>query len=60
MKKILNIYLISVILLISACSEKVTPNPDLGGPLYGLTKGEPGSLEELIYNTWEFCGVYYL
>ena len=60
MKKILSIYLISVILLISACSEKVTPNPDLGGPLYGLTKGEPGSLEELIYNTWNFavCIIY--
>ena len=60
MKKSLNIYLMSVMLLVSACSEKLTPNPDLGGPLYGLTKGEPGSLEELIYNTWEFCGVYYL
>ena len=31
-------------------------NPELAGPLYGLTKGEPGSVDELIYNTWEEWG----
>ena len=26
-----------------SCSEDVKVNPELAGPLYGLTKGEPGS-----------------
>lgn len=60
MKRIITIFLLSVALLFAACSEDVNPNPELGGPLYGLSKGEPGSIEELLYNTWEYCGVYYL
>lgn len=47
-------------LMLGSCSEDVTPDPELAGPLYGLSKGEPGSVDELIYKTWEFCGVYYL
>ena len=60
MKKIIYICLLPVLLLFARCSEDINPNPELGGPLYGLEKGEPGSVDELIYNTWEFCGVYYL
>ena len=43
-----------------SCSEDVKVDPELAGPLYGLTKGEPGSVDELIYNTWEEWGMYYL
>lgn len=43
-----------------SCSEDVDVNPELAGPLYGLTKGEPGSVDELIYETWEEWGMYYL
>ena len=59
MKKIA-IYLATVMFLGISCSEEVTVNPELAGPLYGLTKGEPGSVDELIYNTWEEWGMYYL
>ena len=52
MKKIA-IYLIMILFLGISCSEDVKVNPELAGPLYGLTKGEPGSVDELIYNTWE-------
>lgn len=61
MNKILNIFLLLVAFLLAAsCSEDVNPDPGLAGPLYGLQKGEPGSVDELIYKTWESCGVYYL
>lgn len=60
MKKIINLYLLPLMLLWGACSEDVNPDPQLAGPLYGLAKGEPGSVEELVYQTWEYCGVYYL
>lgn len=60
MKNFINIWLCVALFMFAACSEDVNPNPELGGPLYGLSKGEPGSIDELIYNTWEFCGVYYL
>lgn len=43
-----------------SCSEDITVNPELAGPLYGLSKGEPGSVDELIYQTWEEWGMYYL
>lgn len=59
MKKIA-IYLIMILFLGISCSEDVDVNPELAGPLYGLTKGEPGSVDELIYNTWEEWGMYYL
>ena len=59
MKKIA-IYLIMILFLGISCSEDVKVNPELAGPLYGLTKGEPGSVDELIYNTWEEWGMYYL
>ena len=59
MKKIA-IYLIMILFLGISCSEDVEMNPELAGPLYGLTKGEPGSVDELIYNTWEEWGMYYL
>lgn len=59
MKKI-TIYLIMILFLGISCSEEVKVNPELAGPLYGLTKGEPGSVDELIYNTWEEWGMYYL
>ena len=59
MKK-MAIYLATVMFLGISCSEEVTVNPELAGPLYGLTKGEPGSVDELIYNTWEEWGMYYL
>ena len=59
MKKIA-IYLATEMFLGISCSEEVTVNPELAGPLYGLTKGEPGSVDELIYNTWEEWGMYYL
>ena len=59
MKKIA-IYLIMIVLLGVSCSEDVKVDPELAGPLYGLTKGEPGSVDELIYNTWEEWGMYYL
>ena len=42
MKKIA-IYLIMILFLGISCSEDVKVNPELAGPLYGLTKGEPGS-----------------
>ena len=45
MKKIA-IYLATVMFLGISCSEEVTVNPELAGPLYGLTKGEPGSVDE--------------
>lgn len=61
MKKLLNIFLIAGLCVSSSCSEEdVNPAPELAGPLYGLQKGEPGSVDELIYKTWENCGVYYL
>ena len=60
MKKIINSCLLAVALFLAACSEDVNPNPELAGPLYGLQKGEPGSVDELIYNTWEHCGVHYI
>lgn len=59
MKKIA-IYLTMFLFLGISCSEDVKMNPELAGPLYGLTKGEPGSVDELIYNTWEEWGMYYL
>jgi len=59
MKKIA-IYLITILFLGNSCSEDVDVNPELAGPLYGLTKGEPGSVDELIYKTWEEWGMYYL
>lgn len=59
MKKIV-IYLALVICLGISCSEDVEVNPELTGPLYGLTKGEAGSVDELIYQTWEEWGMYYL
>ena len=59
MKKIA-IYLIMILFLGISCSEDVKVNPELAGPLYGLTKGEPGSVDELIYDTWEEWGMYYL
>ena len=59
MKKIA-IYLIMILFLGVSCSEDVKVDPELAGPLYGLTKGEPGSVDELIYNTWEEWGMYYL
>lgn len=47
--------------MFSACSDDdVNPDPQLAGPLYGLQKGTPGSIDELIYNIWEDSGVYYL
>ena len=46
MKKIA-IYLIMILFLGISCSEDVKVNPELAGPLYGLTKGEPGSVDEL-------------
>lgn len=54
------IYLIMILFLGISCSDDVDVNPELAGPLYGLTKGEPGSVDELIYNTWEEWGMYYL
>lgn len=60
MKKNIYLCLLPFLWLFAACSEDVTYNPELAGPLYGLEKGEPGSVDELIYNTWEYCGVYYL
>ncbi len=60
MKNITKIVLLPFLFLWAACSEDLNPSPELAGPLYGLEKGAPGSLEELIYNTWEYCGVYYL
>lgn len=59
MKKIV-VYVIMILFLGVSCSEDVKVNPELAGPLYGLTKGEPGSVDELIYNTWEEWGMYYL
>ncbi|MDE7074804.1 MAG: hypothetical protein K2O69_07150 [Odoribacter sp.] len=59
MKKIA-ICLAAVMFLGISCSEDVEVNPELAGPLYGLTKGEPGSVDELIYKTWEEWGMYYL
>lgn len=59
MKKIA-IYLMAVMFLGAACSEDIEVNPELAGPLYGLVKGEPGSVDELIYETWEEWGMYYL
>lgn len=59
MKKIA-IYLVMILFLGVSCSDDVEVNPELAGPLYGLTKGEPGSVDELIYNTWEEWGMYYL
>ena len=59
MKKIV-IYLAAVICLGISCSEDVEVNPELAGPLYGLTKGEAGSVDELIYQTWEEWNMYYL
>lgn len=59
MKKIA-IYLAVLMFLGMSCSEDVTVNPELVGPLYGLSKGEPGSVDELIYQTWEEWGMYYL
>lgn len=59
MKKIA-IYLAAVMFLGISCSEDVEVNPELAGPLYGVTKGEPGSVDELIYQTWEEWGMYYL
>lgn len=50
MKKIA-IYLMAVMFLGAACSEDIEVNPELAGPLYGLVKGEPGSVDELIYET---------
>ena len=38
MKKIA-IYLIMILFLGISCSEDVKVNPELAGPLYGLTKG---------------------
>jgi len=53
--------MVAALMLVTACSDDdVTPYPELAGPLYGLEKGEPGSVDELIYNTWEYSGVYYL
>ena len=60
MKKIIMIYLMAVIFWGISCSEDVEVNPELTGPLYGLTKGMPGSVDELIYQTWEEWGMYYL
>lgn len=60
MKKIIYICLLPVMMLFAGCSEDINPNPELAGPLYGLQRGEPGSVDELIYKTWESCGVYYL
>lgn len=60
MNRIVNIALLAVMFMFCSCSEDIHPEPALAGPLYGLSKGEPGSVDELIYNTWEFCGVYYL
>lgn len=59
MKKII-IYLAAMVFLGISCSEDVEMNPELAGPLYGLTPGEPGSVDELIYKTWEEWGMYYL
>ena len=61
MKKRINIWCLSLLLLlVSACSEDVAPDSALAGPLYDLPKGEPGSVDALIYSLWERCGIYYL
>ena len=60
MKNFINIWICAALFVFASCSEDINSDPELGGPLYGLSKGEPGSVEELVYNTWEYCGVYYL
>ncbi len=61
MNRLFNICLAAGLVLLSACSDdKQDLSQELTGPLYGLQKGEPGSVDELIYNIWENCGVYYL
>lgn len=53
--------MMAAMLFVTACSDDdVNPSPELAGPLYGLEKGTPGSVDELIYKTWEHSGVYYL
>lgn len=61
MKKLFNICLAAGLVLLSSCSDNDKDlSQELTGPLYGLQKGAPGSVDELIYNVWEDCGVYYL
>lgn len=61
MKRLFNICLAAGLLIFSGCSDDDTDLcQELTGPLYGLHKGDPGSADELIYNIWENCGVYYL
>ncbi len=51
---------ICALLIATACTENLNPDPELAGPLYGLKKGSPGSVDELVYKTWEEYGIYYL
>ena len=61
MKRFLNICLAAGLVIFSGCSDDDKDlSKEIAGPLYGLQRGEPGSVDELIYNIWEDCGVYYL
>lgn len=61
MKRRINICFFSLMLLLgAACSDDVTPDSELAGPLYDLPKGETGSVDALVYSLWERCGIYYL
>lgn len=61
MKRLFNICLAAAVVILSSCSDDDKDlSQELTGPLYGLQKGEPGSVDELIYGIWENCGVYYL
>ena len=61
MKRLFNICLAAGLLVLPSCSDDdMDLSQELTGPLYELKKGEPGSVDELIYNIWEDCGVYYL
>lgn len=45
----------------TACSEDdIVPNADLGQPEYNLPKGEPGSVDEMIWQIHEKYGSYIL
>ena len=48
MKNFINIWICAALFVFASCSEDINSDPELGGPLYGLSKGEPGSVEELV------------
>lgn len=58
--KIWTTIVLAMLVLCSCDKEEITVIDDLGAPQYVLPKGEPGSVDEMIYNIHEKYGTFIL